>query len=51
MSKIFYVRTLEAPWHRLEGNIAMDTEGESQAKSGFFSVPADAFFEMDVWMR
>ncbi|CAG9534850.1 unnamed protein product [Cercopithifilaria johnstoni] len=42
--------TLEAPWHQLEGNIAIDSEGEGLAKSGFFSVPAEAFFEMDVWM-
>lgn len=47
----FYLRTLEAPWHRLEGNIAIDSEGEGLAKSGFFAVPVEAFFEMDVWMR
>uniref|UniRef100_A0A0R3RKF0 MAM domain-containing protein n=1 Tax=Elaeophora elaphi TaxID=1147741 RepID=A0A0R3RKF0_9BILA len=45
-----YFRTLEAPWHRLEGNIAIDDEGEGLAKSGFFSTPIEAFFEMDVWM-
>uniref|UniRef100_A0A1I7VSG6 MAM domain-containing protein n=1 Tax=Loa loa TaxID=7209 RepID=A0A1I7VSG6_LOALO len=42
--------TLEAPWHRLEGNIAMDSEGKGLAKSGFFIVPPEAFFEMDIWM-
>ncbi|VDN00902.1 unnamed protein product, partial [Onchocerca ochengi] len=40
----------ESPWHRLEGNIAMDSEGEGVAKSDFFMVPAEAFLEMDVWM-
>uniref|UniRef100_A0A915PNL1 MAM domain-containing protein n=1 Tax=Setaria digitata TaxID=48799 RepID=A0A915PNL1_9BILA len=42
--------TLEAPWHHLKGNIALDSEGEGLAKSGFFQVPTDAFFEMDVWI-
>ncbi|KAL3997635.1 hypothetical protein ACH3XW_11705 [Acanthocheilonema viteae] len=42
--------TLEAPWHQLKGNIAIDSEGEGAAKSGFFSVTGEAFFEMDVWM-
>ncbi|VDM11731.1 unnamed protein product [Wuchereria bancrofti] len=38
------------PWHRLTGNIAMDSEGEGIAKSDFFMVPPEAFVEMDVWM-
>ncbi|EFO24506.1 hypothetical protein LOAG_03976 [Loa loa] len=50
MPKTFHIRTLEAPWHRLEGNIAMDSEGKGLAKSGFFIVPPEAFFEMDIWM-
>lgn len=29
----------------------MDSEGEGLARSGLFVVPAEAFFEMDVWMR
>ncbi|VDN07270.1 unnamed protein product [Thelazia callipaeda] len=41
---------LEAPWQHLQGNIAVDSEGEGIARSGFFMVPAESFLQMDVWM-
>uniref|UniRef100_A0A915B4H0 MAM domain-containing protein n=1 Tax=Parascaris univalens TaxID=6257 RepID=A0A915B4H0_PARUN len=37
-------------WQRLEGNLAIDTEGEDSVTSGPFIVPIGAFFEIDVWM-
>ncbi|VDK77990.1 unnamed protein product [Litomosoides sigmodontis] len=40
--------TLEAPWHHLDGNITIDSEGVGLAKTGLFPVPVGAFFEMDV---
>ncbi|KHN71973.1 hypothetical protein Tcan_08845 [Toxocara canis] len=41
---------LGAKWQRLEGNLAIDTEGEDSVISEPFVVPVGAFFEMDLWM-
>lgn len=47
----FHHRKLGKNWQRLDGNLAIDAEGEDSVTSEPFVVPIGAFFEMDVWMR